>query len=196
MPETLSDQYERIRNQKLQDSNKLQYNLEMIKKIKKETTHIRLPKLSNDDMSKLKEHLAEYKKIPSEEIQYKFWNLYNSFQLIDRFEDSQEMKNKIAPIIIYLKKYEYVIQLIIDSEGKKDTPLLDYAINILRLEINMFCMLYAFMLTDIDVGSLNFTAITPPPNLDDDETYISEEEPIEEENPFSEYENTEEDNSE
>lgn len=186
MPESLSEQYEKLRNQKLMDSNKLQYNMEMCRIIKRQTANIILPKLTNDEMSQLKEHLAEYKKIPDEALPYKFLNLYNSFTLINKFEDSNEMKKKLQPILIYLKNYEYIINLIIESQGKKETPILDKAMIMLHLEINMFCMQYAFMLTDIDTTTQNFAPITPP-NLDDEEEFIPKvEDLLEQDIPYEE----------
>lgn len=180
-----SEEFQNLRNSQLKGSDPLQYNAEMCKQIKNKTDHIVLPKLSNDDMSKLKEHLIEYKKIPRDELQYKFLNLYNSFTLIYKFEDSQEMKRKIEPILIYLKNYTYIINLIIENQDKKDTPILDKAMIMLHLEINMFCMQYAYILSDIDNSTINWEQINP----EDDITPIDDlPEEGEDADPFSQYE--------
>jgi len=156
------DQFEQIKMKKLKDANPARYNYEMCLLIQRAVNKIELPRLSRDEMSHLKEHLEEYQKINSEDLRYKFLNLRNSFLLINEFEERAELQKRIRPITHYLDEFKYVFDLILESQSKKDSPMLDKAIIILDVPINKFCMLYANILSEVAPNALQYQPVEIP----------------------------------
>jgi hypothetical protein len=152
----------------LKTANPLKYNSEMCKYIQERTSHIDLPKLTRDEMSQLKEHLADFQQIKSKELRYTFYNLRNCFLICNEFEENPLMRQKLAPIITYLNEYTYVFDLFIESQSQTDSPMLDKSLIILHLDISKFCMRYAHLLADTDLNTINF-APTDVPKFDADD---------------------------
>jgi hypothetical protein len=157
-----SEEYEKLRMKQLKEANISRYNYEMCLIIERKIAKIDLPKLTREEMMHLKEHLEDYKKIDSNDLRYKFLSLRNCFLLINEFEDREQFRTRIRPIMQCLEEFKYIFDMIIESEGKKESPMLDKAINILHLPINKFCMLYSYILTEVDVNSMNFDPIIIP----------------------------------
>jgi len=160
----------------LKTANPLKYNSEMCKYIQERTSHIDLPKLTREEMSQLKEHLADFQQIKSKDLRYTFYNLRNCFLICNEFEENPAMRQKLAPIITYLNDYNYVFDLFIESQSQRDSPMLDKALIILHLDISKFCMRYAHLLTDTDLNTINF-APADVPHLDADDLNTPAREP-------------------
>jgi hypothetical protein len=125
-------------------SNRLFY------KIKESVKDTPLPRLNTIEVEDLKEHLTEFRKINSEELEYKFLSLRNAFMLLKEFEERPEHLEKVKEILRYLKHFEYIFELIAEAKTGKNKGILENAMIILDLEINRFCMKYGQLLTDTD----------------------------------------------
>lgn len=122
----------------------------MFYKIKETVKEIQLPKLDTTEIEDLKEHLIEFKKIDSEELIYKFLSLRNAFILLKEFEERTEHLKKVNEILMYLKNYEYIFELINEVLMGKNKTILDTGTIILDLEINRFCIKYGQLLSETD----------------------------------------------
>lgn len=120
---------------------------------------ITLPKLSLEDISKLKQHLTEYNKIKDNDLKSRFLNLRNAFLIIDEMEEDTTLKEKLYPILSYLLQFKWVFDLIIESQGQKPTQKLELVMQLLNFEIELFCIKYGRVLVDADVGTLPFMSM-------------------------------------
>lgn len=125
-------------------SNRLFYKIKEVVKDKQ------LPRLSQTELEDLKEHLTEFRKINSEELQYKFLSLRNAFTLLKDFEERPEHLEKVLEILQYLTNFDYIFELILQAREGKNKMILENALIILDLEINRFCMKYGALLSDTD----------------------------------------------
>ena len=157
-----------MRLRMLKGGDPARYNVEMCQRIQAVTQRLTLPKLTREEMGDLKEHLAEYTPIKSEELRYKFLNLRNCFLIVSEFETKQENLDKIRPILDFLDGYKYVFDLIIESQSMREHPALEKALIVLHLDISKFCMRYAYMLTETDLHALDFSP-SGVPKLDSDD---------------------------
>ena len=140
-------------------ANPVKYNYLMCQRIHDRASRIPLPKLARPEMGKLKEHLKEFRKNDGEEMKIKFLNLRNCFLIISKFEEHAEMRQKIQPILAWLEEYKYLFDLILESQGAKESPMLDKALIVLHLDITEFNIMYAYMLTEADVNPMDFAPI-------------------------------------
>lgn len=187
------DRREQFREMELKmqrTANPVKYNLLMCQRIHDRAGRVPLPKLSRPEMSKLKDHLKEFRKNDGESMRIKFLNLRNCFLIINKFEEHEEMRAKIQPILAWLDEYKYIFDLIMESQGMKESPMLDKALIILHLDITEFNILYAYMLTEADVNPLDFAPIDvqeeplPVPPASEPEQEMREQVPAYEQEPF------------
>lgn len=122
----------------------------MFYKIKETVRDKQLPKLTPTEIEDLKEHLTEFRKINSEELEYKFLSLRNAFMLLKEFEERPEHLGKVKEILAYLQHFDYIFELIAEAKIGKSKGILENAMILLDLEINRFCMKYGQLLTDTD----------------------------------------------
>lgn len=158
----LSDPREQLRDMELRmqrTANPVRYNQLMCQRIHDRAVRVTLPKLSLPEMSKLKHHLRDFRRMDGDDLRIKFLNLRNCFLILDKFEEDADVREKIRPILAWLGEYKYVFDLIIESQGQKDSPLLDKALIILHLDITEFNILYSHMLIESEMNPSDFAPI-------------------------------------
>lgn len=161
---------ERMMNKFTSKADNTIHSNRMFYKIKDSLKDKQLPKLTTEELEDFKEHLTDYKKINSEELEYKFLSLRNAFELIKEFEEKPEHLTKVREILSYLKHFDYIFELIAEAKTGKNKLILENAMILLDLEINRFCMRYSSLLNDTDPTSykgLNQSIETQPINYDE-----------------------------
>lgn len=124
----------------------LMYQTLIIETIKKNTEHINLPELTDKEIDEYKtKYLQNYTIEQNKDIKYKFKNIRDAFIIIHKRKPEDK---KIMTIIMWLKEYNHIIELIEETEPQKENYPLKRIIQTLHTQINTFNNLYEEIIKD------------------------------------------------
>lgn len=124
----------------------LMYQTLVIETIKNNTQEIILPELTEKEIDEYKtKYLTNYSVEPTKDIKYKFKNIRDAFIIINKRKPGDK---KIELIIKWLKEYNYIIELIEETEPQKENYVLKRIIQTLHTQINTFNNLYEEIIKD------------------------------------------------
>jgi hypothetical protein len=122
------------------------YQTLVIETIKNNTQNITLPELTDKEIDEYKtKYLTNYSVEPNKDIKYKFKNIRDAFIIIHKRKPEDK---KIQTIIKWLKEYNYIIELIEETEPQKENYVLKRIIQTLHTQINTFNNLYEEIIKD------------------------------------------------